>query len=83
MFAQGDFMNTPTNDINSVEARSDTTPAHAYSVADAVQKSGLGRTTLYALMGKGELASVKIGRRTLIRRVDLEDLIDRHLQKAA
>jgi excisionase family DNA binding protein len=79
MFAQGDFMNTPIDDV----AQYDTTPAHAYSVADAVQKSGLGRTTLYALMGKGELVSVKIGRRTLIRRVDLEDLIDRHLQKAA
>ena len=63
-----------------------TTPAGeplAYSVVDAVRASGIGRTTLYQLMSSHELPQVKIGSRTLIRRVDLEDLLLRHVLKRA
>lgn len=51
----------------------------SYSIKDAVRASGLGRTTLYELIKAGELNPVKIGARTLIRRADLEALLERKL----
>lgn len=53
----------------------------AYSVADAVAASGIGRTTLYSLMASGQLAFVKLGNRTLIRRADLEELLERNVTR--
>lgn len=47
----------------------------AYSVAEAAQVLGVGKTTLYALMERGELPFSKIGSRRLIRSVALEELI--------
>lgn len=47
----------------------------AYSVAEAAQVLGVGKTTLYALMERGELPFSKIGSRRLIRGVALEELI--------
>ena len=47
----------------------------AYSVAEAAEATGLGRTTLYNLISSGTLPSRKIGKRRVIRRVDLEELI--------
>lgn len=41
-------------------------PRLSYSVAEASHVTGIGRTTLYKLMGDGSLASVKIGNRRLI-----------------
>jgi excisionase family DNA binding protein len=38
----------------------------AYSIAEASSLTGIGRTTLYRLMDRGELQSRKIGRRRLI-----------------
>lgn len=71
--------------ITNITINSDATALSplAYSVAEAVQTSGIGRTTLYRLMGSRELPSVKIGSRTLIRRIDLEDLLERHVCKRA
>jgi excisionase family DNA binding protein len=37
-----------------------------YSIDEAVEASGIGRTTLYELMGSGEIESVKVGRRRII-----------------
>jgi excisionase family DNA binding protein len=51
----------------------------SYSVREAAEASGLGRTTLYELIKAGELRPVKIGTRTLIRRADLEALLERKL----
>lgn len=51
----------------------------AYSVKEAVRVSGLTRSHLYQLMKAGVLLKVKIGHRTLIRREDLEALIDSNL----
>ncbi len=48
----------------------------AYSVAEAAQVSGIGRTTIYALIANGRLASVKVGGRRLVRHIDLEALLD-------
>jgi len=51
----------------------------AYRISEASLASGIGRTTLYSLIGKGELPIVKIGTRTLIRRIDIESLLARNL----
>jgi excisionase family DNA binding protein len=51
----------------------------AYTIAEVVAVSGLGRTTIYELIKRGELPRVKIGSRTVIRRSDLEALLERGL----
>lgn len=38
----------------------------ALTIEDAVKVSGLARSRIYELMGKGELVARKAGRRTLI-----------------
>lgn len=53
-----------------------TEPA-AFHIPDAVRYTGLTRTRLYELIQSGELPSAKIGRRRIIRRIDLDALIDR------
>lgn len=55
----------------------------AYSVADAIAATGLGKTTIYALLADGRLPSVKIGNRRLIRSADLEALLREGHQRAA
>lgn len=47
----------------------------AYSVTEAASIIGLGKTTLYGLIGTGRLPSSKIGSRRVIRRCDLEALL--------
>lgn len=42
------------------------------SVGDALALLGIGRTKLYELIGAKEIETVKIGKRTLIRRASLE-----------
>jgi excisionase family DNA binding protein len=51
----------------------------AYTIDEAVVASGLGRTTIYELIKQGELPRVKVGSRTLIRRQDLEAMLERKL----
>ena len=51
----------------------------AYTINEAVAASGLGRTTIYELIKQRELTPVKVGMRTLIRRVDLEAMLERKL----
>jgi excisionase family DNA binding protein len=51
----------------------------AYTIAEAVAASGLGRTTIYELIKRGELPRVKVGNRTLVRCRDLEAMLDRKL----
>lgn len=47
----------------------------AYSVSEAASVTGLGRTTLFALIRDGRLPSRKICNRRLIRKADLEQLL--------
>lgn len=47
----------------------------AYSVDEAARATGLGRTTLFKLIGNGTLPSVKIGKRRVIRAADLVNLL--------
>ena len=51
------------------------------TVSEALEFVPLSRTDLYARMNRGELRSVKIGRRRLIPRCALIDLISRGLVK--
>jgi len=48
----------------------------AYGVAEAAQVLGIGKTTLYTLMERGDLPFCKIGSRRLIRSADLAGLIE-------
>lgn len=50
-------------------------PRLAYSVADVVEQTGLGKTTVHGLIASGELPSCKIGKRRIIRHADLEKLL--------
>lgn len=52
----------------------------AYTIPEAVAASGLGRTTIYELIKRRELPIVKVGSRSLIRRQDLEAMLERKLR---
>ncbi|MCW0197391.1 MAG: helix-turn-helix domain-containing protein [Sphingopyxis sp.] len=43
----------------------------------AVKLTGISRSTLYELIGAGEIEAVKVGRSTFIRYVSLKRLFDR------
>ncbi|MEO6093439.1 MAG: helix-turn-helix domain-containing protein [Novosphingobium sp.] len=47
----------------------------AYSIRDAVQVSSIGRTTLYGLISSGEIETVKIGKRRLVKAESLARFI--------
>ena len=47
----------------------------AYSVSEAATVTGIGKTTLYSLISRGLLPSCKVGKRRIIRSVDLQALI--------
>lgn len=51
----------------------------AYTIPEAVSATGLGRTTIYELIKRGELPLVKVGSRSLVRRQDLEAMLERKL----
>lgn len=48
----------------------------AYSVADAIRVSSIGKTRLYQLIAEGKLEARKIGKRTLIPAASLRALIE-------
>jgi excisionase family DNA binding protein len=52
------------------------------SVAEVAEELGLSRTTGYDLLWSGEIPSLKIGRRRLVRRRDLLDYIQARLEQA-
>lgn len=55
----------------------------SYTVDEAAAAIGIGRTTLYRLIGSGALPVVKIGKRTLIRAADLNRLLAGEEKQAA
>ena len=55
----------------------------SFTIKEAAALTGVGRTTLYKLVNRGELPLVKIGLRSLVRRSDLEALLDRNLDRRA
>ena len=48
----------------------------AWSVDETAELLGISRRSLYELLRSGELRSVKIGSRRLIRNADLERFVD-------
>ena len=49
----------------------------SYNINAAAKATGISRTSIYKLIGAGELPVFKLSGRTLIRVADLQDLIDR------
>ncbi|WP_018262253.1 helix-turn-helix domain-containing protein [Methylobacterium sp. WSM2598] len=49
----------------------------AHTIAEVVQISGAGRTTIYAEIAAQRLKAKKLGRRTLITADDLHNWLDR------
>jgi excisionase family DNA binding protein len=52
------------------------------SIETAAQLLGIGRTTVYDLLNRGELRSTKISRRTLLAVEDIDAFVDRKLASA-
>ncbi len=50
----------------------------AVSPGEAARLAGVGRTTLYAALAKGDLKSLKIGTRRLIKITAIHDWLARH-----
>ncbi len=50
-------------------------PRMLYSINETVQILGVQRTTVYELIGRGELETVKIGRRTLVPADSIEAFV--------
>lgn len=51
----------------------------ALTIPEAVDASGISRSTLYTYIKAKQLPVVKIGQRTLIRFVDLSEFLDQRL----
>lgn len=49
----------------------------ALTVNEAIQYLRLSRSNLYRMFKRGDIRPVKIGGRTLLRRVDLDAMLDR------
>ena len=52
-----------------------------FSIEESMEISGLGRDTLYGEINRGNLKTLKIGRRRLIRAEALEAWLEAHEQK--
>lgn len=50
----------------------------AISINEAARVAGVGRTRIYQALGDGELPSIKLGRRRLIRLSAIEDWLAKH-----
>jgi excisionase family DNA binding protein len=57
-----------------VHAHTDTIPRHAYSLEEAARSISLSRRALYNLIEAGALRTVKLGRRRIVPRDELERL---------
>lgn len=55
----------------------------AFSIAEAVKATSVGRTRLYEEIAAGRLPTFKIGKRTLIATEDLRAWLDSHKPKKA
>lgn len=55
----------------------------ANTIADAAKRLGVGRTTLYELIGARQLRTFKVGARTLIPEAELTRFVQTRLDAAA
>ena len=51
------------------------TPRTLFGISEVQASTGLGRTQIYELIGSGELPSVKIGRRRMVKADDLQQWV--------
>lgn len=51
-------------------------PPRFFSVDEAARELGVGRTSIYALLGSGRLRSVRVGRRRLIPGDALREIVE-------
>jgi len=69
-------MDAPTvatiREVNPKKKQTAWDTALLYSVADAARLLGIGKSTLWGMISRGEIGTRKIGRRTLILRQTLE-----------
>lgn len=54
-------------------------PRMTYRIDEVAELTGLGRTTIFALLKQGDLRRVKIGARTLILASDVDALLQRQV----
>lgn len=66
-------MSTP---VATIDPASTDTPRLAYSVDEAADMIGISRRSIYELLRSGQLRSVKIGARRLVRRSDLDTFLE-------
>lgn len=71
--AHGGYMRTPTPQPKPV---CPVAPV-SYSVEDAARALGIGRSLAFRLIREGQLAAVKIGRRTVVSVKECEDFLAR------
>lgn len=62
--------------------KQDTAPL-AHTVPDACARLGLSRTTLYELIGAGEIRAFKVGSRTLVSEAELRRFVAEKMKVAA
>jgi len=66
-----------------IGARAAGGPPELLSIASAAQRMSIGRTAMYDAIGRGELRSVKVGRRRLIPADAIAELTQRETDPAA
>lgn len=50
-------------------------PPLAYSITDACRVTSIGRTRLYELIAEGKIATVRVGRRRLVKAESIRALV--------
>jgi len=55
----------------------------ANSIIEAAKRLGVGRTTVYELIGSGEIRTFKVGNRTLIPEKELQRFVAERMGGAA
>ena len=55
--------------------RSDTYRPRAYSIEDAAREVGIGRTLMFDLVRRGEVRTVRFGRRRVVPALELDRLM--------
>ncbi len=56
-------------------------PQKALSIREAHQVMGVGKTTLYAILSRNELQTIRIGRRRLILASSIDAFIQRSITR--
>lgn len=71
-----------TQILSPADAGNPSPQVRLVSIETATQLLGIGRTTVYDLINRGELRSTKIGRRTLLAVEDIDAFVHRKLASA-